>query len=76
MLFVFQIIGDLGSLSRFTCTLQTDHHEDARILLGVVQTRFLTKQNKQFVVDDLDQLLARLDRGQDFLTESLVPDLV
>ncbi len=60
-----------------TGTLQAGHQHDRRRLRGELQLgRVFAQDVDQFVADDLDHLLGRRERGQNFLADSLLADVV
>ena len=68
-----QQLAELGGGGGLARTLQADHHDhDRRLCLQDQAFGFMpAKRFDQLVMDDLDHLLARLDRFEDFLADRL-----
>ena len=73
--FLLELPGKLGRGCGFTRALQTGHHDGHR-LTAVKTQRFslAAEQGDQFIVDNLNNLLARRKTGQNLLTNSLLRD--
>ena len=57
-----QVLGELARQSCLTRTLQTGEHDDCRRVLREVQSAgFATEDLLQFLVDNLDDLLRRVE---------------
>ena len=56
---------------RLTGTVEAGHENDARVALDVDVTGIAAHEIGQFVMDDLDHHLLRLDRGQHILAQCL-----
>ena len=64
--------GQFGGARGLTGTLQTDDQDDGRRFVGKPQTRLMRAEHlRQLVADDLDDLLAGRESGEDFLTHRL-----
>ena len=68
--------GELAGRGRLALALQAAEHEDGRPILGEGDVRIdRPHQLDQFVVDDLDDLLAGVEGAQHFLADGALRDL-
>ena len=70
------MVGKLGGEGGLTGTVQTGDEDDAGLSLYVDVGVLAAHEIGQFVVDDLDHHLLRLDRGEDVLSHRLGLDAV
>ena len=81
-LLVLEQLGDLGSAGGLARPLQADHHHhggraDIEVERDTFAAGILAAEHRdQFVIDDLDDLLARLDRFEDRRAHCLFGDAV
>src|SRR5581483_10466801 len=69
----FEPSGELGQRGGFTRALKPDHHDfDGRFDLQVELARLPAHRPRQFVGDELDEMLLRGERTQDFLAQRLL----
>ena len=72
-----QPCGELAGGGGFAGALQAGHQDDRRRLRGELEARgVLAEERDQFVAHDLDDLLGRRERGQHFLADGLVADVL
>ena len=72
---VAQMAGQLAGEGRLTRTLQTGEHDDGRAGLGHVEIAGLAAEDRdEFLVDDLHDLLARVQRRADLGSERTLAD--
>src|SRR5699024_12592247 len=68
--FLIQVIGKLPGERGFTSTLQSDEHNDRWRIFGEVNLPSLTAENiLELALDNLDHLLAGIERFRTFLAE-------
>ena len=66
---------ELSGQGGLTCTLETSEHDDRRRPLGEVETAGLPAEDAdEFVVDDLDDLLAGIECARDLLGQGAFTD--
>ena len=70
------MVGELGGERGLTGSVQTGHQHDAGLALDIDVSVLAAHELGQFVVDDLDHHLLRLDRGEDVLSHRLGLDPV
>ncbi len=74
---LLQPVRQLARGGGFAGTLQARHQHDGRRLRGELQLgRVFAEDVDQFVANDLDHLLGGRERGQDFLAERLLANVV
>ena len=65
------MVGQFGCEGSLTGSVQTGDKDDARLSLDVDVGELAAHELGQFVMDNLDHHLLRLDRGQDVLSHGL-----
>ena len=67
--------GEFGGRGRFARALEADDHNDRRRLIGEAQAGGMRAEElDELFVDDLDDLLRRVEGGEDFLAERFFLD--
>ena len=65
-------LGELAAGGGFTRTMQANHHDAGGIAAGLELGVGIAKQRDQFIVNDLHDLLARLNAGQHLIAEGFL----